>query len=681
MANEPDTLTQNEPCRSGRLAGRFKKLPRCIACRGVLNLEHEECRFQGLELSDDSRCTPENRMERTSYSSKYGCDSITTLCREELLPLLLREAAHMLIPNLMSRPREVGLRDVCGAMLLEDATPDHTCDHDTLRPTTRFHFEDLESAIKEMGADLESHSNDLTEKPTTSNAFNVVMAAAGELSPARFHAALAGGLPIRLDGMEHRLQGEWTPAALSHAVADGDISCIDCNSPNEKSTDMPASTFFSLLAKSEHDVTQPVYKVKDWPPDEHFKDVFSQHYVGYNHCFPPECADTIRLDGVRNLAAVWPNIDGAPDLGPKLYCALGNHGGREGTTRLHMDVTDAANILVWAADRSKIGAIWHLFHREDIQRLREAVWDLGLCDPQVDPIHSQSLYLHNTTLVVLARDYGVLNLQGAIKVASDFISAANLAWTSRILGEWRRARLTTRKSDVLQLHSTLWLQWLVSRAWPSAQPLWPGPGLERGDSLGRFETDDRMMSPGGRVRGPQAGSSHGHAHATLTRQSARPGGVIRTQRRSSHGSGRAHGAQHEGRKPGRRAGREQYLQHLEHNARMSIAASMNPAHHYVCPVATCGRRCNRNGLICHMYEPFGSSPKGSDTNCSPREGVHPALFKPTREQRAHLKQFISPKISDAAFWSAVSGLYLVDPATVQYSGLNFSPLTQPPHAR
>ena len=72
-----------------------------------------------------------------------------------------------------------------------------------------------------------------------------------------------------------------------------------------------------------------------------------------------------------------------------------------------MDVTDAANILVWAPNADETAAIWHIFRREDIKRLREAIWDLGLCPTEVDPIHLQSLYLLEGTVSILARYYRV----------------------------------------------------------------------------------------------------------------------------------------------------------------------------------------------------------------------------------------------------------------------------------
>ena len=82
----------------------------------------------------------------------------------------------------------------------------------------------------------------------------------------------------------------------------------------------------------------------------------------------------------------------------------------------------------------------------------------------------------------------VWNLQGAIKVASDFISATNLPWTARMLTEWREARLTTRKADVLQLRTTLWLQWLASQRWPDRRVSGPDrvalPGARSNVNIG-----------------------------------------------------------------------------------------------------------------------------------------------------------------------------------------------------
>ncbi|KAI0713989.1 hypothetical protein C8Q76DRAFT_582967, partial [Earliella scabrosa] len=105
-------------------------------------------------------------------------------------------------------------------------------------------------------------------------------------------------------------------------------------------------------------------------------------------------------------------------------------------------------------------AIWHIFDREDTARVRQALRALGLCSTDVDPIHSQSVYLGEKDLAAMVDRFKVRpwtirqrvgdlivvpagslhqvwNLQGAIKVASDFISATNLPWTARMLTEWR----------------------------------------------------------------------------------------------------------------------------------------------------------------------------------------------------------------------------------------------------
>ena len=50
-------------------------------------------------------------------------------------------------------------------------------------------------------------------------------------------------------------------------------------------------------------------------------------------------------------------------------------------------------------------------------------------------------------------------MQGAVKVASDFISQVNLPASVGLIRELRAARLATRKADVLQLFTSLWVKW------------------------------------------------------------------------------------------------------------------------------------------------------------------------------------------------------------------------------
>lgn len=60
-------------------------------------------------------------------------------------------------------------------------------------------------------------------------------------------------------------------------------------------------------------------------------------------------------DGKLNLASRLPACFVRPDLGPKMYSAYGNSGNRESgqqllsTTNLHLDVSDAVNVMVYVA--------------------------------------------------------------------------------------------------------------------------------------------------------------------------------------------------------------------------------------------------------------------------------------------------------------------------------------------
>jgi len=66
-----------------------------------------------------------------------------------------------------------------------------------------------------------------------------------------------------------------------------------------------------------------------------------------------------RRNGTLNLASRLPVCFVKPDLGPKMYSAYGNAARRDpgdhllSTTNLHLDVSDAVNILVYVAVTQK----------------------------------------------------------------------------------------------------------------------------------------------------------------------------------------------------------------------------------------------------------------------------------------------------------------------------------------
>ena len=95
-----------------------------------------------------------------------------------------------------------------------------------------------------------------------------------------------------------------------------------------------------------------------------------------------------------------------------MYCAyasiLDDH--HHGSTKLHMDLTDAQNIMLFAADFSDETpgvADWDLFSPEDADAIRKFLrTDCGFQGLE-DPIHSQTVYLTPVMLDILWKKYGV----------------------------------------------------------------------------------------------------------------------------------------------------------------------------------------------------------------------------------------------------------------------------------
>lgn len=83
--------------------------------------------------------------------------------------------------------------------------------------------------------------------------------------------------------------------------------------------------------------------------------------------------------------------------------------GHHGSTKLHMDLTDAQNIMLYAADfgDGKPGcANWAIFRPEDADLIREFARKRVLQGPG-DAIHSQNIYLSPSMLHILAEEYNI----------------------------------------------------------------------------------------------------------------------------------------------------------------------------------------------------------------------------------------------------------------------------------
>jgi lysine-specific demethylase 3 len=190
--------------------------------------------------------------------------------------------------------------------------------------------------------------------------------------------------------------------------------------------------------------TPMLLKLKDWPPDGDIAENLPRRYQDLIRNFPIP-SYTLR-EGKLNLASYMPDWFLKPELGPKMYIAYGNalYSARA-STNLHLDMSDAVNLLVYVGlpddcdpqeniecvleqvdeagcdiiMRRRIrnegllpGAIWHIFHPGDTNKIRDFLVKVALeagkkLDPHDDPIHDQSTYLDSRLRMRLYHEYGV----------------------------------------------------------------------------------------------------------------------------------------------------------------------------------------------------------------------------------------------------------------------------------
>lgn len=88
-------------------------------------------------------------------------------------------------------------------------------------------------------------------------------------------------------------------------------------------------------------------KLKDWPPGDDFSEILPTRFQDLMNALP--LPDYTHRDGKLNLTARLPSYFVPPDLGPKMYIAYGStHYPNQGTTNLHLDTSDAVNVMVYA---------------------------------------------------------------------------------------------------------------------------------------------------------------------------------------------------------------------------------------------------------------------------------------------------------------------------------------------
>ncbi|XP_045082848.1 lysine-specific demethylase 3B-like isoform X2 [Coregonus clupeaformis] len=265
------------------------------------------------------------------------------------------------------------------------------------------------------------------------------------------------GQPVLVSGIHKRLKGTlWRPEAFSEEFGDQDVDLVNCRNCAIIS-DVKVRDFwdgFQVISKrlKGSDGQPMVLKLKDWPPGEDFRDMMPTRFDDLMDNLPlPEYT---KRDGRLNLASRLPNFFVRPDLGPKMYNAYGlmeTEDRSVGTTNLHLDVSDAVNVMVYVGipegegdhvkemdiagckevmttieegdvdeitkrrvyeAKEKPGALWHIYSAKDAEKIRELLRKVGEEQgqenpPDHDPIHDQSWYLDGVLRRRLYEEYGV----------------------------------------------------------------------------------------------------------------------------------------------------------------------------------------------------------------------------------------------------------------------------------
>jgi len=236
---------------------------------------------------------------------------------------------------------------------------------------------------------------------------------------------------------------------------------------------MPVGRFFEAFKRNGEGAGGggPMLKLKDFPPEREFREHFPRYFQDFCEFLP--CPLHARpLDGALNMHPFLPRRMNPPDAGPKTYIAMGRHregGEGDSVTKLHMDISDAVNVLAYVAgppaarartgprapgpDWDGAGAVWDVFRREDRDALRRFLRDHASefrhgragVDPTGDALLNQQCMLTEAHRRTLREEYGVeawtfeqhlweavflpagtphqvRNLRPCLKVAVDFVA-------------------------------------------------------------------------------------------------------------------------------------------------------------------------------------------------------------------------------------------------------------------
>ncbi|XP_025094129.1 probable JmjC domain-containing histone demethylation protein 2C isoform X4 [Pomacea canaliculata] len=332
------------------------------------------------------------------------------------------------------------------------------------------------------------------------------------------------GQPVLVSCVNKLVNAElWHPESFSNEFGHLENDLVNCRNGNVI-VGNPMKDFWDGFESIENrlldeDSFPMLLKLKDWPPGDDFSDMLPSRFQDLMQALPlPEYTGR---NGKLNLASRLPDFLVRPDLGPKMYNAYGSAKyPKEGTTNLHLDISDAVNVLVYvgvpsdgprgrkeheeaavkAIDEAGCdnitkrrvrevheipGALWQIYDAHDADKIRDFLNKVAkergeTIEPDHDSIHDQSWYLDEELRERLLKEYGVQgytivqclgdaifipagaphqvrNLHSCIKVAEDFVSPEHLNHCFRLTQEFRQLSDThSNHEDKLQVKNIIY---------------------------------------------------------------------------------------------------------------------------------------------------------------------------------------------------------------------------------
>lgn len=322
------------------------------------------------------------------------------------------------------------------------------------------------------------------------------------------------GQPVLISNILDHLSRElWIPQAFSTEFGSERSDFVNCMT-GKIVRNREISTFWDGFENVEkrlkdNEGKSMLLKLKDWPPDSDFKNIMPTRFEDIMKNLPLN--EYTNRTGDLNIVKYLPACFLHPDLGPKGYFAYGSPFFlKEGTTNLHLDVSDAVNVMCYIGfprdkqitsdeyleqgfkaileadcDLTNInrviedgeipGAIWHIFEACDADRIRDFLLKIAVergfrVADDHDVIHDQNWYLDGELRARLYKEYGVKgysivqflgdcitlpagtphqvrNIYSCIKIAEDFVSPQQVSHCLSLSNQFRKLTKTHTNNE------------------------------------------------------------------------------------------------------------------------------------------------------------------------------------------------------------------------------------------